>query len=1346
DSGRGMGKQWQRPKNDSWQPRRTREDAQYQYRYWPGSWAVSPRAARKDVPQSYDQVQIDGNRKNGTAQEQRPWRAPHAEATGQLVTMNAIQKALTTARKADGRIRKLVEDKSRKQKQWDKWVQDQRANYVKQKRQFQQDLEKIDLDLSQAEEVGTAAAARVKDIILHGPEASRAEDGHADEDAKEWESLVSDAMMVEPSGFYQEAYQAAQQLQRMAGGAALPKPAPTTTTVPAPAYNQTSPGPAGTDPYQSSPVIGLGPALHAALGPASRPDLRGPELPPGGEADATMAAPPIAGANSADPAALAGSSDEYKEEASFSKGQPEVRLSAGGASDGATALQQVHDAANLEAYGDVLDTPVLRACVLIPGQHDIIVRLASAEGDLRFIIEQVQERVSSFIADQSDLLPVSHQAFWGVLTLVAVPRWIASSLRTVVIFDLTAIGGPFFADIVWQLVYRSEVEALAAQHSGSRVNVYTQNCPVGWAAGTPYKLASGQVVQVRWPDTRPKWCGLPATNLWSLWTRAEPPIPARSSWKKWLIVREDGECLLDKADVTDGDLYDTVAEQIGSEALDDLQWDWQEVSFRGTAEVTQGDMIQVIGYGAAIPPVLDLADLLFDGAGWEQALNGGSLFEGNQTLRSPLLCHLESAFASSFLASLLKRLPCPVTVPDALNVALTVCMPYWQHPGSVIAIDGRAANNRYQHIGSIEPDKKSPRALVFVIETFSYPPHSGESQTLPISVYSCETLSLLAPSSHAMAAALEVGLFASLISDPSCWDLTGSCVLMEYSCLTGLLLDLQDHLPRWVQYDLSRDAGLCRMLSLTGYACIRNSWWRQFAVDLRGYAGNLPVVILGDLNLRLIEPWGDSVGDLCWEDGDSPPSPFFRLLTHHELWIPSTFTACHRGLSHTWVSPGQGALSRIDYVIVPQAWGVDSGSSRVLYDVDFGQVGLDHYSVYLETSALLHASCSKGRRPPRIDVSCLHSPGNAGIVKAICQTTPAIPWSVDAHTHYDLFARHLVDNLALAFPAKQATKRKTFFSESTWSFRQQRVSLRKIAHRASAWIANYEARIAWVAWHCDGPLHWAGLLSLADLLRSIADLHRSVGDLRSLKPLLRRSIQGDKRSFTHEAARAAATCTSKDGSIAEDLAEAEARWIRHFSSIEGARDLADYDIEAEDLLTRGVNAAGTLKILHSHFKLAAEPVFLSSLFCRPIDVTWMDDLALLVEDSQPEGLLDKVIAGLDSLWTAEVQQYHGLLFRQLRLAGAYLDELVAEAASPEICAPCGQVFPDKRSWSHHAFKVHGRVREERQLVTGQQCPVCLRAGTDPAMAAGQATLRGVVCSVEWLAQQSCRPDPEGIMA
>ena len=39
---------------------------------------------------------------------------------------------------------------------------------------------------------------------------------------------------------------------------------------------------------------------------------------------------------------------------------------------------------------------------------------------------------------------------------------------------------------------------------------------------------------------------------------------------------------------------------------------------------------------------------------------------------------------------------------------------------------------------------------------------------------------------------------------------------------------------------------------------------------------------------------------------------------------------------------------------------------------------------------------------------------------------------------------------------------------------------------------------------------------------------------------------------------------------------------------------------------------------------------------------------------------------------------------------------------------CGKLFADLRAWSHHAFKVHSRVREERLLVNGKQCPVCLK--------------------------------------
>ena len=37
-----------------------------------------------------------------------------------------------------------------------------------------------------------------------------------------------------------------------------------------------------------------------------------------------------------------------------------------------------------------------------------------------------------------------------------------------------------------------------------------------------------------------------------------------------------------------------------------------------------------------------------------------------------------------------------------------------------------------------------------------------------------------------------------------------------------------------------------------------------------------------------------------------------------------------------------------------------------------------------------------------------------------------------------------------------------------------------------------------------------------------------------------------------------------------------------------------------------------------------------------------------------------------------------------------------------------QSFKSLREWSHHAFKRHGRIRPERTLVDGTQCPVCLR--------------------------------------
>ncbi|CAE7213307.1 unnamed protein product [Symbiodinium sp. CCMP2592] len=86
----------------------------------------------------------------------------------------------------------------------------------------------------------------------------------------------------------------------------------------------------------------------------------------------------------------------------------------------------------------------------------------------------------------------------------------------------------------------------------------------------------------------------------------------------------------------------------------------------------------------------------------------------------------------------------------------------------------------------------------------------------------------------------------------------------------------------------------------------------------------------------------------------------------------------------------------------------------------------------------------------------------------------------------------------------------------------------------------------------------------------------------------------------------------------------------------------------------------------------------------------------------------KLTAAMEAKWNAEKQQFYGYLFRQLRAAGAYVTDIAEVTPPSEVCGPCGRLFRDLRCWAHHAFKAHGRLREERTLVNGKQCPACLR--------------------------------------
>ena len=376
----------------------------------------------------------------------------------------------------------------------------------------------------------------------------------------------------------------------------------------------------------------------------------------------------------------------------------------------------------------------------------------------------------------------------------------------------------------------------------------------------------------------------------------------------------------------------------------------------------------------------------------------------------------------------------------------------------------------------------------------------------------------------------------------------------------------------------------------------REKWWKAFADKAIGLAKGDPVVLMGDFNVRFIEEWEGRVGSLCWEKGPDPPVCLLRTLNALDLWVPSTFEDVHEGMPHTWSAPGKGTTSRIDYICIPSEWSPARGSSRIMYDVDFGQTGADHFAVWLEVK--FHATSAIAPKPhrPRIDLQKLVAPDSGPLIEDLCAGLPDMPWECDAHTHYDIVAEHLVTGLAEAFPAKRTRRRQCFISDATWGYRQQRVWLRKAIHKAVVWLNGCELRTALQAWQSSARLIHQLRAIVGAVIRRVGQLRIHVQELRALKPVLRRSLKTDRRTYLSEVASQAAASSVKsvvaklrpllgpprrklrgpkavpavlmeNGEVAADAGEAEARWVRHFSEIEAGGPLPAETI-AEDCFSR----------------------------------------------------------------------------------------------------------------------------------------------------------------------------------
>ncbi|CAE7276267.1 unnamed protein product [Symbiodinium sp. KB8] len=178
-----------------------KEQDQRPWRLWSGSWSASPQG-RTNSHTRYDRVQL-------------PTEKPTREEPGEIATshraewMREIQKMVTTARKADGRIRKLKEEIAKREMQWKVYEKQKRAEFLEQKQNFQNDMKKLQEEIDQANQQGVDASEEVQELVAKGvkPKPASAEEADA------WEELLTAGDGQEATGFLRDALTAAGQVR-----------------------------------------------------------------------------------------------------------------------------------------------------------------------------------------------------------------------------------------------------------------------------------------------------------------------------------------------------------------------------------------------------------------------------------------------------------------------------------------------------------------------------------------------------------------------------------------------------------------------------------------------------------------------------------------------------------------------------------------------------------------------------------------------------------------------------------------------------------------------------------------------------------------------------------------------------------------------------------------------------------------------------------------------------------------------------------------------------------------------------------------------------------------------------
>ena len=123
---------------------------------------------------------------------------------------------------------------------------------------------------------------------------------------------------------------------------------------------------------------------------------------------------------------------------------------------------------------------------------------------------------------------------------------------------------------------------------------------------------------------------------------------------------------------------------------------------------------------------------------------------------------------------------------------------------------------------------------------------------------------------------------------------------------------------------------------------IRQQWWNSLQQICVRFSSKLDHILLIDANARVHTSIDGIIGELT----ECFPTPneerFIDLITASGLFLPCTFAEFQWGDIATWIHPGGGTASRLDYIAIPVHWRRSVVSTWVDWDITSGVAAIDH--------------------------------------------------------------------------------------------------------------------------------------------------------------------------------------------------------------------------------------------------------------------------------------------------------------------------------------------------------------------------------------------------------------------